>query len=400
MGYSNGVGLIMTPGPTMVRENVRLARACDETNPDLDPRFFEFYRETCDKLARILRTDNEVRILSGEGILGLEAACASLCEPGDRVLVLENGIFGEGFADFVRMYGGEAVFFHGDPRRGLDVEELKQFLALDSDFKFATLVHCDTPTGVLNDIAALCPVLRERGILTVVDSVSSMAGHVIETDTWRVDILLGGSQKAFSAPPGLTFLSISDDAFRGMRERKTPIASYYANLALWEDYDMKKWFPYTMPVSDIRGLSVAADNILADNILAEENIFVRHARMGGAVREAVTRAGLRLYLEKDFSDTVTVIEAPAGVEVEAVRQRMLEDYGVMIAGSFGFLADKVFRIAHMGESARPQVMRVTLNAFQKALEGCGDVCQGEGVNPGDLVEGFDQAWERGGAKGL
>jgi aspartate aminotransferase-like enzyme len=279
------------------------------------------------------------------------------------------------------MYGGEVVFFHGNPRRGLDVEELKRFLASDSDFKFATLVHCDTPSGVLNDMAALCPVLHERGILTVVDSVSSMAGHVIETDKWHVDILLGASQKAFSAPPGLTFLSISDGAFRAMRERKAPIASYYANLALWEEYDVKKWFPYTMPVSDIRGLSAAADNILA-----EGDIFARHARLGGAVREAVRRAGLSLYLEKDLSDTVTVIEAPAGVEVEAVRQRMLADYGVMIAGSFGPLAGKVFRVAHMGESARPQLMRVTLHAFQAALRGCGFACRK------DLVEGFDQVW--------
>jgi aspartate aminotransferase-like enzyme len=364
----------------MVKENVRLARACEMTNPDLDPAFFEFYQETCDKIAQILRTEKSVRILSGEGILGLEAACASLCEPGDRVLVLENGIFGRGFADFVQMYGGRVVFFHGDPRRGLDVEELRQFLAAEGGFKFATLVHCDTPSGVLNDIGALCPVLHEHGILTVVDSVSSMAGHLIETDKWHADILLGASQKAFSAPPGLTFMSISDAAFQTMKARKTPIASYYANLALWEDYDVKKWFPYTMPASDIRGLSAAADNILAD-----KDIFARHARLGAAVRDAAEKAGLSLYLERDFSNTVTVIEAPAGVEVEAVRQMMLEDYGVMIAGSFGFLAGKVFRIAHMGESARPELLRLTLRAFQGALERCGFVGQE------DLVQGFDMS---------
>jgi aspartate aminotransferase-like enzyme len=121
-----------------------------------------------------------------------------------------------------------------------------------------------------------------------------------------------------------------------------------------------------MPASDIRGLSVAVDNILAD-----EDIFGRHARVGKAVREAVTRGGLKLYLETDFSDTVTVIEAPKGVEVEAVLRIMREEFGIMIAGSIGLLAGKVFRIGHMGESARPELVQMTLKAFQTALERCG-----------------------------
>ena len=355
----------------MVRENVRLARACEMTNPDLDPEFFRFYRETCNKIARILRTRNDIRILSGEGILGLEAACASLCEPGDRVLVLENGIFGEGFADFVRMYGGEPVFFHGDRRRGLDPEALRCFLETDlagggffRGFKFATLVHCDTPSGVLNDLGALCPLLHEYGILTVADCVSSMAGHVIETDKWHVDIVLGASQKAFSAPPGLTFLSVSNEAWRAINARKAPIASYYANLALWEDYEERMWFPYTMPAADIQGLSVAADNILAD-----PDIFARHAMVGGGARDFVEDAGLKLFLARDYSDTVTVIEAPAGVDVEVVRQRLLDDRGIMIAGSFGFLKGKVFRIGHMGESAQIPLVRETVKGLVKAI-GC------------------------------
>ncbi len=105
------VPYVMTPGPTMVRENVRMARAMETTNPDLDLRFYDYYKETCEKIGEFLKTKNEVRILSGEGILGLEAACASLTEKGDRILVIDNGIFGEGFADFVEIYGGEVVFF-------------------------------------------------------------------------------------------------------------------------------------------------------------------------------------------------------------------------------------------------------------------------------------------------
>ncbi|MBO0537369.1 alanine--glyoxylate aminotransferase family protein, partial [Clostridium botulinum] len=171
------VPYVMTPGPTMVRENVRMARAMETTNPDLDLRFYDYYKETCEKIGEFLKTKNEVRILSGEGILGLEAACASLTEKGDRILVIDNGIFGEGFADFVEIYGGEVVFFKGDRRRNIDIEKLKEFLDKDSNFKYATVVHCDTPSGVINDISKICPMLKEKGIITVVDSVSAMGGQ-------------------------------------------------------------------------------------------------------------------------------------------------------------------------------------------------------------------------------
>ena len=149
--------IVYTPGPSEVRENVRLKRAEKTTNPDVDVDFCEFYKNTCDKMAKILKTQNDVYILSGEGILGLEAACASLTESGDRVLVIDNGIFGKGFDDFVKMYGGEVVYFSDDYHKAIDVEKLEQFLEKDHDFKYATVVHCDTPTGVLNDLSKIGP---------------------------------------------------------------------------------------------------------------------------------------------------------------------------------------------------------------------------------------------------
>ena len=216
------VSQIMTPGPTEVRENVRMARALATTNPDLDLQFYEFYKETCEKIGEFLKTKNSIRILSGEGILGLEAACASLTETGDRVLVIDNGIFGEGFADFVKMYGGEVVFFKGDRKCKIDTIELEKFLEKDHDFKYATVVHCDTPSGVLNDIDKICPLLKKNGILTVVDSVAAMGGEDIRVDEWKIDIALGASQKCISAPAGLTLLSISEDAFKSMEQTKEP----------------------------------------------------------------------------------------------------------------------------------------------------------------------------------
>jgi aspartate aminotransferase-like enzyme len=335
----------------------------ETTNPDLDLEFYEYYKETTEKLAEFLKTKNQVRILGGEGILGLEAACASLTEKGDRVLVLDNGIFGEGFADFVTMYGGEAVFFKGDRTKKINLDELSAFLEKDSNFKYATVVHCDTPSGVLNELSKLCLLLKSKGILTVVDSVAAMGGEEFKVDEWEIDIALGGSQKCISAPPGLTIVSISEAAYKTMETRKTPIAGFYCNLLAWKNYYEEKWFPYTPPISDIIGLRTAVDNILED-----KEILLRHKVIAEAVRKAVTASGLQLYIKEGFSNTVTVIEVPEGIEDKALRQYMLDKFNVFIAGSFGYLGGKVIRIGHMGENARIDKVTYTLVALQKALE--------------------------------
>lgn len=232
---------IMTPGPTQVRESVRKARSLECPNSDLDPAFFDYYKQTCELISSLLHTSEETLILSGEGILGLEAACASMTEPGDRVLVLDNGIYGKGFADFVSMYGGIPVLYTRDYLETLDVKELEEYLEKDHDFKYATVVHCDTPSGMLNDIRSICPLLKKYGILTVVDSVAGMFGNEVYAEESQVDILCGGSQKAVSAPPGLTFVTVSEDAKKAMAERKTPVASFYANLRIFEGYYEKQW---------------------------------------------------------------------------------------------------------------------------------------------------------------
>jgi len=357
---------LMTPGPTQVRENIRLARAKECTNPDIDPVFYDFYKETCLKIADLLKTKEEVLVLSGEGILGLEAACASLTEPNDRVLVIDNGIFGEGFADFVSMYGGEPVMFKGDRTRGIDIKELKAFLEKDHDFKYATVVHCDTPSGVLNPINEICPLLKNYNIITVVDSVASMIGEPLLTDEWQVDLALGASQKCVSAPPGLTFLSISQDAWEAMETRNAPIASYYCNLLIWKDYYKNQWFPYTMPISDINGLRVAVDNLLEEGL---ENVHRRHEEVGSYVRERVQEEGLELYLEDSFSNTVTVVKVPAHIDgTKPILTYIQEQHNMMIAGSFGYLQDKVIRIGHMGENAYMDKVKITMDVLIEAIQ--------------------------------
>ncbi len=358
--------MMMTPGPTMVAENVRMARSFETGNPDFDLDFVEYYKQTCDLYSELLHTKSESLILSGEGILGLEAAVASLTEQGDRVLVLDNGVFGKGFADFVNMYGGEPVLYTTDYRSEIDVSRLRTYLEQDANFKYATLVHCDTPSGMLNPIDKICPLLKEYGILTVVDSVSGMFGNEVRVDDWAIDILCGGSQKAISAPIGLTLVTISRDAKQTMKNRKSKIASFYANLTVFENYYAKKWFPYSMPISDIYGLRQALENIKKD-----DKFLTRHQIIAQKTRIVLERAGLVLYTKNGYSNTVTVFEVPKGVTAEQILEMMRVDYNILLAGSFDVLAGEVIRIGHMGYNCTEENMKETfaaLNAVLKRLE--------------------------------
>ena len=354
---------IMTPGPTQVKDNVRAARSLITTNPDIDTSFTEYYKHTCDMLGEIIHSTGNIYILSGEGILGLEAACASLTEVGDRVLIIDNGIYGKGFGDFVKIYGGTPVYYTKDYTEPIDVTELKAYLDTDSDFKYATVVHCDTPSGMLNDVEAICPLLKEYGIMTVVDTVSASFGVPLNVDAAKIDICCMGSQKALSAPPGLTMLSVSDDAIKAMENRKTPIASFYCNILTFKNYYKDKWFPYTMPISDIIGLNKAISNVLHD-----KTILKRHHIIGQAVRKAVTAAGLTLYAKGGYSDTVSVINVPEGLTDTQILDTMRDDYNILIAGCFDILAGKVFRIGHMGENANIRDVAETLSALDKTFK--------------------------------
>lgn len=218
------------------------------------------------------------------------------------------------------------------------------------------------PSGVLNDIAKICPLLAEYGILSIVDLVAGMFGEYVNVDESKIDILCGGSQKALSAPAGLTMLWISDKAMAAMESRKTPIAAFYANILNFRKYYEEKWFPYTMPISDINGLRVALDNVKA-----EPGILERHAKIAEATRQAVQKAGLQLYLNAGYSNTVTVIEVPANVTDEQILSTMREEHNVMISGCFDVLAGKVIRIGHMGENARVEDMALTLDAMDNTF---------------------------------
>lgn len=365
------------PGPTNVRENVRLALAKKTNNTDFDHAFIHYYQEVSQKMGKVMGTTNEVLLLAGEGILALEAACASLTEPGDRVLVLDNGIYGEGFQDFVRMYGGEPVVLSFDYHKAIPVEEVRAYLEKDHDFKYATFVHCDTPTSVLNDMSQISPLLKEYGILTVVDSVAGMVGEPIDVDQNQIDICCGGTQKAISAPVGLAIVSVSEDAKNAMNDRKTPIASFYTNLQIFKGYMEKGTLPYTMPAETIEALDVALDNILEEG---QEAVYRRHANIASAVRRSVQEYGLELFLESGSSNTVTAVVIPEEIGAVQLQQHIQEVYNLFIATSLGQYEDVILRIGHMGENAFVEKVLSVLTVVDYGLrdlgfEGNGDLGQ-------------------------
>ena len=350
----------MTPGPTYIHEDVRSALAREITNPDLDSDFFEFYRILCSKIGNLLKTDNEVIILSGEAILGLEAAVASLVEPKEKVLCIENGIYGYGFGDFTKLFGGEVSYFSSNRREGTDIYALRDYLKENHDFKVATLVHCETPSGITNPVQDVVKLLNEYGIISIVDAVSSIGGEEILVDDWGIDVVIGGSQKCISAPPGLTFLSLSDRAKEKMYNRKSNIPGFYNNLTIWKDWYEKKWFPYTQPISDLYALDVAINRILSN-----KDFKKLHEDIARAIRYAIKESGLELYPKSFYSNTVTSVLVPEGISFAEIFKSLSNKYNILIGGGFDFLENKIFRIGHMGENCNLNNISITLKALDE-----------------------------------
>lgn len=360
--------LMMTPGPTMVRENVLHARGNYYGNSDFDPKFFEFYGQLCKKIGKIFGAKKaQTIIMAGEGMLGLDSACASLTEKGDKVLVISNGIYGAGFKELVETYGGEVTLFESEVDNKINTDKLRVFLEQNKDvgFKYATVVHCDTPSGVLNNVKDICKTLKSMGIMTVVDAVSSVGGTELKVDEWGIDIALGASQKVFSAATGLTIMTISEDAWKVIENRETPIPAFYCNLSLWRNCVEKKFFPYTMPMTAIVALGVAIDNMFEEGL---DKVIERHYAAAEYTRTRLMDLGLELYLKGGYSPTITAFCLPEGYDLEEVYTHMLENHEVMLGKSYGYLADKVLRIGHMGENARYFRIDYTLRALEKTLK--------------------------------
>ncbi|TKX73851.1 alanine--glyoxylate aminotransferase family protein [Halorubrum sp. GN11_10-6_MGM] len=361
--------MLMTPGPTAVPEPVREAMSRELINPDVDPRFREIYDRLTDRLAAVYGVDPDVPAaaggrdivaLGGEGILGLEAAIASLVEPGTEVLCLSNGLYGEGFADFVESSGGEATVVAADRDEPLPLDALDDALAADdADFDLVTMVHCETPTGALNDVdAALDRVeAADPELLTVVDAVSSLGAVPVPTD--RIDVCLGASQKCFSAPPGLATAAVSERAWAAMEARDPH--SLYANFLPFRD--VSDGFPYTHLTTEVVALDAALGLLLDEGIDA---VRERHASAAVRCRERGAELGLETVPGPERSSpTVTAFEVPG--RAEALQERLREEHDVILATGLGEGAEDILRVGHMGHNARVDRVEETMDALAAVL---------------------------------
>ncbi|MFB6173264.1 MAG: alanine--glyoxylate aminotransferase family protein [Halobacteriales archaeon] len=353
--------LLMTPGPTALPPEVREALARPIHNPDVEPEFARYYRGVLSKLADAYGTDDDVVILGGEGILGLEAAVESLVAPGDEVLCLANGLYGEGFADFVTGAGGEPVTHSVAPDEAFDPETVARVVD-EHEFAVATMVHCETPTGVLNDLGPVLDVLDDAGVPTVVDAVSSLGGTPVPTG--KIDVCLCASQKCLSSPPGLATASISDDAWA--KVEATDAGGFYTGFGPWRDPDLSGEtlppFPYTHLVSNLYALEASLDRLLEEGLDAAHE---RHERAAERCRERGREIGLEPYPPGDLaSPTVTAFEV---TDAPALQRRLREDHGVVLSTGLGEFADDIIRVGHMGYGADPDRVDRAMDALADAL---------------------------------
>lgn len=332
------IKLLMTPGPTEVSPRVLKALASPLVHHYYGG-FIELFDDTINNLKKVYQTKNDVVILQGEGVLALEASVRSILSKGDRLLLLNSGPFGKSFGGYAK--GVEIDEIACPQNEAIDVEEVKRKLD-EREYRALTVVHCETPTGIMNDVKSICNEAKKRGVITIVDAVSSLGGVDIEPQSFGIDLCITASQKCLSCPPSLSMISVSDDDWEVME--KVGLRNSYLSILDWRDAWDKKSFPYTPFISEIYALNESLNAILEEGL---QNVFRRHKRVADCIRKGVKDLGLELWPENESiaSDTVTAIKSPSKDVV-----KKMEDYGILIAGSVGELRGKVIRIGHMGYS--------------------------------------------------
>ena len=357
---------ILSPGPTEIPSEIRLALARETTNPDLDPSFREEYLQAARKISYVIGArDHSILIMLGEAMLGLEASVASIIDKGDKAIVVANGVFGEGFADLVRAYGGEPVVVELDWRRSASPERVVEIVDSNPDAKALYMVHCETPTAILNSLAEIGRRLQKTDTLFIVDAVSSIGGVKIDATEWGIDILIGGSQKALNLPSGLTILAVSKRAWDAINRRSPK--GFYLNLSLWKDYvEREEMPPYTLSDSMIFALNKSLDMILSEGL---ESVFRRHQTAQKACWNALKELGLEPYPRSigDSSPTVTAAIVPEKLDSESLRAKIWSRYGVMLGGGIGKVRGRVIRIGHMGVTASRNHVLIGITALARGL---------------------------------
>ncbi|MBT3711549.1 MAG: alanine--glyoxylate aminotransferase family protein [Gammaproteobacteria bacterium] len=358
----------MGPGPSDVNPRILVAMS-KPTIGHLDPEFIRLMDEIKAMLQATFQTKNELTIpVSAPGSAGMETCFVNLVEPGDKVIVCQNGVFGGRMADNVKRFGGEVVLVEDEWGRAVDPQKLEDALTQHPDTKIVAFVHAETSTGVQSNAAALCALARARDCLTIVDCVTSLGGTEVNLDAWGADAAYSGTQKCLSCAPGLSPISLSERAVSAIKNRTTPVASWFLDLNLVMGYwgeGQKRAYHHTAPVNALYGLHEALV------ILEEETLAVsweRHQRNHRALKAGLEAMGLSFIVPEDERlPQLNAVTIPEGVDEAQVRQQLLQQYNLEIGAGLGALAGKVWRIGLMGYASNPKNVLLCANALEAVL---------------------------------
>lgn len=337
---------IMTPGPTPISEEVLLEHARPLMH-HRSPEFSKIFMAVTEKLKKLFKTKNDIFILTSSGTGAMESAVTNSFSRGDKVLVASAGNFGERFKKISSIFNLEVISLDYEWGDTVDPADIKKVLDENPDVKGVMIQLSETSTGALNDTKEIGNIVKKYPAILIVDAISGLGASDLRTDEWGLDMVVGGSQKALSAPTGIAFISVSDKAWKLIQ--KSDLPRFYFDLTTAKNYSLKTppQTPWTPGISIIVAINKALDMLLEEGL---EKLFKRHRIMSLAVQKAVEKLGLRLLVEDEDKRgfSVTSIKVPEGIDAKELTRIMRVKYGVTIAGGQGKLTGKIIRIGHLG----------------------------------------------------
>ncbi|MGH8516712.1 MAG: pyridoxal-phosphate-dependent aminotransferase family protein [Panacagrimonas sp.] len=361
--------VLMGPGPSEVHPRV-LAAMAQPTIGHLDPVFVGLMDDIKRLLQNTLRTDNELTMpVSGPGSAGMEACFANLLEPGDTIVVCENGVFGARMRAMSERLGARVVTVSDPWGRAVDPAKVEEALAANPDTKVLAFVQAETSTGALSDARTLASIAQRRGVLSLVDAVTSLGGSPLEMDAWGIDAVYSGTQKCLSCPPGLSPVSFGPRALAKLQARKTKVSSWFMDFTLITAYwgsGARRSYHHTAPVNALYGLHEALTLLHEEGL---ETSWSRHQRVHTELAAGLEGLGLEYLVPKaERLPQLNAVKLPQGTDEEPLRRRLLEEHALEVGGGLGEFAGKIWRIGLMGQSCTPVHVQHCLSAIGAVLK--------------------------------
>lgn len=359
---------LMGPGPSAVHPRV-LSALARPTIGHLDPEFVRCMDEIKDLLQYAFQTKNPLTLaVSGPGTAGMETCVANLLEPGDTAVVCINGVFGKRIQAMVERCGATAVCVEQPWGEAVDPEDVEKTLQAHPEASVLAFVHAETSTGALSDAQTLAAIARSHDCLSLVDTVTSLGGVPLFVDEWGLDAVYSGTQKCLSAPPGLSPVTFSARAQQRLKQRKTPVQSWFLDLSLVMDYwgqGQQRSYHHTAPVNSLYALHEALLMLKEEGL---KQAWERHYRNHRQLREGLEALGLSFVVAPSYRlPQLNTVWIPTGYDDKAVRDYLLKAHALEIGGGLGHFAGKAWRFGLMGYSSRSQVIEHCLRALNDTL---------------------------------